>query len=156
MLSLVLTIFTNWRGLSHLIQLAKTARVSTNLTSSFLLFFPCLRWNSWKSIRLDLSLLLRAIRSLFFCRILQKTKLYSGFKNQSKKSTTHEHGFLCQSSVYDRQQWASLQNHAHTWQPCTRVWCVVWRGFSTFPLRGTTRLYPITRAAGRNLIKRPR
>ncbi len=47
----------------------------------------------------DSSLLLHAIHSPFYWRILKKTKLYSGFKNTNKKSAKEENWSLFMNSI---------------------------------------------------------
>ncbi len=49
-----------------------------------------LRWNSWTSILPNNVILLHAIRSLFYWRILQETILFSSFKTPYKKSGKQE------------------------------------------------------------------
>jgi hypothetical protein len=47
----------------------------------------------------DSSLLLHAIYSPSYWRVLKKTKLFSGFKNPYKKSTKHENSSLFMNSI---------------------------------------------------------
>ncbi len=47
----------------------------------------------------DSSLLLHAILSLFYCRILQKTILYSGYKTPYKKSSKQENSSLFMNRI---------------------------------------------------------
>ncbi len=52
------------------------------------------------SLTKDSSLLLYAIHSPFYYLILQKTRLYLGFKNPSKKSVKQENSSLFMNSIF--------------------------------------------------------